>query len=131
MGIIYRVKNGEAKVFLDVRGNFPEFICDPGVATGLGSFSLHTGPFEALRGKYVFGDIVNGQLFFMKMNAALTDRTIYELHIVRNGAPTSIKALAQAERAHLRLGYDNRTGDLFILTKDDGMVRKVTAAYSQ
>ena len=50
------------------------------------------------------------------------------LAVERGGAPTTIKALARAERAHLRLGYDERTSDLFILTKDDGMIRRVSAA---
>jgi hypothetical protein len=90
---------------------------------------VYTGPIEALREKYVFGDIVTGRLLFMNMGAELTDHTIYELAVVRNGAVTSIKALAHADRAHLRLGYDERTKDLFILTKDDGMVRRITTAY--
>ena len=84
-----------------------------------------------LRGKYIFGDIVNGRLFYMNMGAELTNQTIYELNLVRDGAATTIKTLAGAKRAHLRIGYDDRTGDLFILTKDDGMLRRVTAAYKQ
>jgi len=93
-----------------------------------GGYVYH-GPLAALQGKYVFGDIVNGRLFFMNLDAGLTDHTIYELNLARDGAPTTLKALAKADRAHLRLGYDDRTGDLFILTKGDGMVRRVTAAY--
>ena len=65
----------------------------------------------------------------MNLGAGLNDHAIYELKIVRAGAPTTVKALAHAERAHLRIGYDERTGDLFVLTKDDGMIRKVSAAY--
>src|ERR1017187_1293328 len=37
MGIIYRVKVRQVSLFLDMRGIFPDFIWDPGVATGLGS----------------------------------------------------------------------------------------------
>ena len=88
---------------------------------------VYDGPLEPLRGKYVFGDIVNGRLFFMHFDAELKDRTIYELNIVREGVVTDIRTLSGVERAHLRLGYDERTGDLFILTKDDGMVRRVIA----
>lgn len=90
---------------------------------------VYRGPLEALRGRYVFGDIVNGRLFFMNLDAAPPDHTIYELSLVRDGAVTTIKALAHAERAHLRFGCDERTGDLFITTKDDGMIRRVSAAY--
>jgi hypothetical protein len=79
----------------------------------------------------VFGDMVNGRLFYMDMGAELTDRTIYELSVVRDGAVTSVKALANAQRAHLRIGYDERHGDLLILTKDDGTLRRVSTAYER
>ena len=61
----------------------------------------------------------------------MADHTIRELSIVRAGAATSVKALAQVDRAHLRIGYDDRTGDLFVLTKGDGQIRRVTAAYER
>ena len=92
---------------------------------------VYRGPIEALRGKYVFGDIVNGRLFYMNLDAELTDRAIYELTVMRDGAVTDVKTLARAERAHLRIGYDERAGDLYVLTKDDGRVRRVTAAYAR
>ena len=95
-----------------------------------GGYVYH-GPLEALRGKYVFGDMVNGRVFFLNLDAGLTDHTVRELAIVRDGAPTTLKALAKVDRAHLRIGYDERTGDLFILTKGDGMIRRVTAAYQR
>jgi mono/diheme cytochrome c family protein len=47
MGLLYRVKDRQVSVFLDVRGIFPEFICDPGVASflynALGDFPRHAG----------------------------------------------------------------------------------------
>ncbi len=90
---------------------------------------VYRGPLERLKGRYVFGDIVNGRIFFMEADAGLADRTIYELAVVRDGRETTVKALAKAQRAHLRIGYDERRGDLFVLTKDDGMIRRVKAAY--
>lgn len=95
-----------------------------------GGYVYH-GPLAALRGKYVFGDMVNGRLFFLNLDAGLADRTIHEINLVRDGEVTSVKALGQAERAHLRIGYDARTGDLFILTKGDGMIRRVVKAYAR
>jgi hypothetical protein len=50
---------------------------------------------------------------------------------VRDGAVTGLKEMGRLDRAHLRLGYDERTGDLFLLTKEDGMIRRVTAAYER
>lgn len=93
-----------------------------------GGYVYH-GPLAELRDTYVFGDIVNGRLFFVKMGADLADRTIYELTIIREGALVTVKSLAGAQRAHLRLGYDERTGDLYVLTKDDGMIRRVSAVH--
>lgn len=90
---------------------------------------VYQGPLQALRGKYVFGDIVNGRIFHMNMDPDLSDRAIYEINLVREGAITSIKTLAQASRAHLRIGYDDRTGEMYLLTKDDGMVRRIRTAY--
>jgi mono/diheme cytochrome c family protein len=92
---------------------------------------VYRGPLAALRGKYVFGDIVTGRLFFMNLDAAPADHTIYELNLMRDGAVTSLKALGRLDRAHLRIGYDGRTGDLFFLTKGDGMIRRVTKAYER
>ena len=95
-----------------------------------GGYVYH-GPLAVLRGKYVFGDMVSGRLFFLDLDAGTADHTIRELSIVRAGAVTSVKALAQVDRAHLRIGYDDRTGDLFVLTKGDGRIRRVTAAYER
>lgn len=93
-----------------------------------GGYVYH-GPLAALRDKYVFGDIVTGRLFFMNMGAALDDHNIYELGVVRNGRATGVKELSHLDRAHMRIGYDGRTGDLFLMTKGDGMVRRVVSAH--
>lgn len=93
-----------------------------------GGYVYH-GPLAALRDKYVFGDIVTGRLFYMNLGASLGDHTIYGMDIVRDGMVTGVKALSHLDRAHLRLGYDDRTGDLFLMTKGDGMIRRITAAY--
>jgi hypothetical protein len=92
---------------------------------------VYRGPLAALRDKYIFGDIVTGRLLYMNMGASLTDHTIYDLNIVSDGAVTGVKALSHLDRAHLRIGYDDRTGDLFLMTKGDGMVRRIIAAYQR
>lgn len=92
---------------------------------------VYRGPLAALAGKYIFGDMVNGRVFFLETAGGFTNHTIYELNLVRDGAATTVKALAKADRAHLRIGYDERTGDLFVLTKGDGMIRRVVKAYEK
>jgi glucose/arabinose dehydrogenase len=93
-----------------------------------GGYVYH-GPLESLRNKYIFTDIVNGRLFYLDLANGFTDPTIYEIKIARDGVPTTIRDLARTARAHVRIGYDERHGDLYITTKDDGMVRRVTKAY--
>ncbi len=92
---------------------------------------VYRGPIEALQHNYIFGDIVTGRLFFMRMDERLTDTTIYELNVEREGVATSIAALAHTKRAHLRIGYDEQTGDLFFMTKEDGRVRRVTKGFTR
>ena len=92
---------------------------------------VYTGPIEALRHLYIFGDIVTGRLFFMRMDAKLADPKVYELNVEREGVATSIAALSHTKRAHLRIGYDEQTGDLFFMTKEDGRVRRVTKAFTR
>src|SRR5258706_11497177 len=40
-GIIYRIHDGKAEIFLDIRKHIRDFQTGPGIATGLGSFDFH------------------------------------------------------------------------------------------
>jgi mono/diheme cytochrome c family protein len=91
---------------------------------------VYLGPLAALHGKYVFGDIVTGRLFFINMDESLSDSTIYELNLTRDGEATTIRTLSDQSRAHMRIGYDAHAHDLFVMTKADGMIRRVFAAYT-
>jgi len=90
---------------------------------------VYDGPIKELQHKYIFGDIVTGRLFFMPMDETLSDHTIYELNIMQNGAITNLQTLSHVARVHLRIGYDEHTKNLFIMTKSDGRVRRVTQAH--
>lgn len=92
---------------------------------------VYKGPIQVLQDKYIFGDIVTGKLFYMNMDKELTDSTIYDLTIIKNGQETGVMELSNLSRAHLRIGYDEYAGDLFIMTKADGMIRRVIKAYYQ
>lgn len=90
---------------------------------------VYQGPLEALQNAYFFGDIVTGRLFYTQLNEALSDSIIHEITLVEAGQETSLKQLIPARRVHLRMGYDPYAGDLYILTKGDGMIRKVSRAF--
>ena len=95
-----------------------------------GGFVYH-GPLKALQNKYIFGDIVNGRIFYMNMGADTSDKNVYEILVQRDGVLTDIKTISDVERAHLRVAYDERSGDLFFLTKDDGQIRRVSKVVEQ
>ena len=78
-----------------------------------------------LQGKYVFGDIVNGRIFVVDVDALVqgSQAAVEELTLLRDGVPTSILALLGGDfRADLRMGSD-ASGEIYLLTKRDGMVR--------
>ncbi len=93
-----------------------------------GGYVYH-GPITLLRDRYIFGDIVNGRLFSMNFGPELDDHTISELNFeTAAGEPTTLKEIGDLKRAHLRVSYDPRDGTLYLMTKDDGMIRRVTGA---
>jgi len=90
---------------------------------------IYEGLLSALAGKYVFGDIVTGRLFYMNIDPILSDSTIYALNLTSQGKESSMRELSGQKRVHLRIGYDRATKELFLTTKKDGMIRKVSNAY--
>lgn len=95
-----------------------------------GGFVYRGRAIPELRGMYVFGDIVKGRVFYAKADDLANDKKaeIRELGLVHNGAHTSLlEIMGHSPRADLRFGMD-QDGELYVLTKQDGWVRKLTAA---
>ncbi len=84
---------------------------------------------NALKGKYVFGDIVNGRLFFVEMDdlAIGKQAPIKELQLTLNGQKTTLVQTTGDEKVDVRFGRDH-AGEMYILTKPDGKVYKVVGA---
>jgi hypothetical protein len=95
----------------------------------VGGFVYRGTALPALRGKYVFGDIVDGRVYYtneaeMVRGGALAP--LYQLRIsTAAGGDTSMAALAADSRVDLRLGID-RAGELYLLAKANGRIWKVT-----
>ncbi len=84
-----------------------------------------------LRGKYIFGDIPRGTLFFSEV-ADLIDgqqAPIFSLGLEFNGKATNFAEITQSERVDLRFGC-NYEGELFAFTKSNGKVYKVVGVKS-
>ena len=95
-----------------------------------------TGRFEyrgtatpLLKGKYLFGDIGSGKLFYVNMKDLILGKqaTIKKWNISINDVPTSLAALCRNDRVDLRFGMDSK-GELYLSTREDGKIYKLIIA---
>jgi glucose/arabinose dehydrogenase/mono/diheme cytochrome c family protein len=88
-----------------------------------GGFEYEGKALPGLRGKFLFGDIVNGRLFYFEMADIKQGRPapVKEWQITMSGKPRTLLELCGGDRADLHFGRD-ASGELYILTKTDGKV---------
>ncbi|WP_159467698.1 PQQ-dependent sugar dehydrogenase [Dyadobacter sp. 3J3] len=89
---------------------------------------VYEGNLAALKNKYIFGDIVNGRIFFININKQLSDSTVYEISITKNLKPTDLKQMSGSKRVDLRIEYNPFTREMFVMTKSDGKIRRIKTA---
>jgi mono/diheme cytochrome c family protein len=91
-----------------------------------GGFEYWGSALPELNGKYLFGDIVKGKLFYVETNELkLGSRAaIKEWQVSLKGTVKKLKDLCGADKVDLRFGRDAQ-GELYILTKPDGKVYKL------
>ncbi len=89
---------------------------------------IYEGDLTPLKNKYIFGDIVNGRMFFVNIDQQLSDSTVYELAITQKGKETTFQELCKIKRLHLRVAYDQYNKQLYIITKVDGKIWRVVGA---
>ena len=84
---------------------------------------------NALKGKYLFGDIVKGRLFYVEMKdlAIGKQAAVKEFSFTLNGQPATLVETTGEDKVDVRFGRDH-TGEMYILTKPDGKVYKVVGA---
>jgi hypothetical protein len=114
----------------------PDWNCTTDVGHGIvGGFVYRGRRVPELRGKYVFGDLVTGRIFYTEAAAMRTGKPrapIYELMVYDEaGKRTTTKKLLNAdglgdpERVDLRFGRDAK-GELFLLSKGNGKIWRIT-----
>lgn len=94
-----------------------------------GGFVYRGANIPALQGHYVLGDIVTGRVFHVPVTELQpgTQTPLRELTLTRGGQAVTLMALvAGPNRVDLRFGQDE-AGELYILTKQDGKIRKLAA----
>ncbi|MBS1748961.1 MAG: PQQ-dependent sugar dehydrogenase [Bacteroidetes bacterium] len=104
---------------------------DEGVAI-TGGMEYWGNTIPQLKGKYLFGDIPSGRLFFLNTAEIQQGKraTIKEWKITFNGAPATLKDICGSQRVDLHFGRDEK-GELYIMTKADGKLYKLTSASQQ
>ncbi|WP_324650280.1 Ig-like domain repeat protein [Georgenia sp. H159] len=105
---------------------------DAGVALN-GGF-VYRGAIPELQGKYLFTDLVRGWVLatnadeMVRNDGDLEDlATIEELRVFHDGEQTTFQELVGDRRVDLRFGAD-ADGELYLVSKADGKVWKVTGA---
>ena len=93
-----------------------------------GGFVYRGSRVPALRGHYLFGDMVNGRVFHVPASSLKLGQlaTIKELTLQRDGSTIDLMGLVNSpkNRVDLRFGQDH-LGEVYILTKQDGKIRKL------
>ncbi|HKH62412.1 MAG TPA: PQQ-dependent sugar dehydrogenase [Flavitalea sp.] len=102
-----------------------EYDHDEGIAIA-GGFEYTGREVPELAGKYVFGDLNSGRLFYVNSKELQLGKqaTIKEWHISMNSAPTTLAKLCKNKRVEMRFGKDSR-GEIYVFTKPDGKVYKL------
>lgn len=97
-----------------------------------GGFVYRGREIRELFGKYVFGDIVNGRIFYTKADQFefASQNNIEEMQLTRDGLPTTLSEITSGNgRVDLRFGTDE-AGELYLLTKQDGYIRQLQSRSS-
>ncbi|TNH27910.1 hypothetical protein FHG89_16730 [Micromonospora orduensis] len=107
---------------------------DVGVAVA-GGFVYRGRALPALRGRYVFGDLVDGRVLYTEANEMRRGRGLAPIHQLAlfdaAGAPVRMRDLSgpgapgDPNRVDLRFGTDT-AGELYVVAKANGKIWKVT-----
>lgn len=105
---------------------------DSGATAISGGFEYWGNNIPALKGKFIFGDIPSGRLFYVNMKDIVQGRQakIKQWLVAFNGSKKTLKQLCNNGRVDLHFGKDAK-GELYIMTKPDGKLYKLVNAKAQ
>jgi len=109
----------------------PESIGSPGKDSShqpAAGWSLKYGVPPGKAGKYFFGDIASGRVFFTNVDQLAKATPFFELPLIYSGKQQSLREIMHADRADLRFGQDE-LGEIYLLTKQDGVIRKLAVRW--
>ncbi len=91
-----------------------------------GGYEYFGEKIAALKGKYLFGSVVEGRIFIVPEKDLIFGKQTVpkECSISINGKMTTFRELTQNNRVDLRIGQDV-SGELYFFTKPDGKIYKL------
>lgn len=106
----------------------PGWPCDSDSGHAISGGQVYRGDIAALQGKYVFGDLVDGRVFFTEVDEMQRGGERAELHELQlydtNGRRMRMTDFVADPRVDLRFGTDAQK-DLYLLAKANGKVWRV------
>jgi hypothetical protein len=95
----------------------------------VGGFVYRGAMAHALWGKYIFGDIRGGEIYFVDADTLAfgTQSEIREVKLELDGQATTILQIGGSSRGDLRFGFDENN-ELYVLEKSRGMIFRVVGA---
>lgn len=92
----------------------------------IGGYEYTGTTIPALTGKYIFGDMTKGRLFYVDIADIKEGKQapMREFRVSLNGKVTSFQDLCNGERLSLRFGRDHR-GEIYLSTMPDGKLYKL------
>lgn len=94
-----------------------------------GGFEYWGGTIPELQRKYIFGDIVNGRIFYIDLDEVKQGQqaTIRELRLNIDGQDTSFGEMFDHKKVDIRFGRDQQ-GELWVSSKIDGKIYRLAGA---
>ncbi|MEB2779049.1 PQQ-dependent sugar dehydrogenase [Algoriphagus sp. C2-6-M1] len=86
-------------------------------------FAGYIMPYGPLKGKFVFGDILSGRLFFADLDD-LENSGVKSWGVVFEGKEISLLELCGGQRVDLKFGQDAE-GNVYIMSKTEGKIYKI------
>ncbi len=90
----------------------------------VGGFVYRGEAISTLQGKYIFGDLVNGRMFYTDVDDMTlgSQATVHELTLFHDGSEeTLLQIMGNAPRADLRFGVDS-DGEIYVIAKRTGEI---------
>ncbi len=92
-----------------------------------GGFEYEGSAIPGLSGKYLFGDIPTGRLFYVDVSDLQSGKTaiVKEWFVSLNGKRLSLRNICGQNRVDLRFAKDEK-GEMYIFTKPDGKIYRLS-----